>query len=146
MKRDVIRQSIIILALIGVALAVYLLYEQWMRPLRPFCSLSSTINCDPIISGPLAHTFGIPTPLYGLVGYAVILLAALYRKTLPLIATAAFGVLFCLWIGYRELIGLGVVCPVCLACQVDMLAVFILSIALKRRQSTVSFTSLKTMQ
>lgn len=112
------------LAILGVLLACYLLYEQWMRPAAPFCSISSGINCDPIISGPLAKTWGVPTPLFGLLGYAAIFLLALARKGAWALAVAVPGLAFCLWIGYRELVELGVLCPVCIACQADMIAVF----------------------
>src|SRR3989344_2354288 len=69
-----------ILASIGVLLSVYLLWQQFFRPEFQPCYINSFINCDAIISGPVARTFGIPTPLYGLIGYLVILYAHFLEK------------------------------------------------------------------
>lgn len=124
------------LAVIGIILALYLLWEQLFHPSFQPCSINSTVNCDAIISGAVAKTLGIPTPLYGLAGYIVILLAAIYQKRKLLLGVATFGLLFCLWIAFREIIQLHVICPVCLLCQADMLTTFIISIILAKRALT----------
>ena len=117
-----------ILASIGVLLSVYLLWQQFFRPEFQPCYINSFINCDAIISGPVARTFGIPTPLYGLIGYLVILYAAFFRKKRLLIGMASFGLLFCLSIGYIELFQLDVICPICITCQLVMITIFILAL------------------
>jgi uncharacterized membrane protein len=122
-----------ILATFGVILAVYLLWQQVFRPDFQICNFSETVNCDAIISGPVAKTLGIPTPLYGLIGYTVIYFAAVLRKSKLMLGMATFGLLFCLWIGYRELFELNVVCPVCIGCQLTMISVFALSFIVNRR-------------
>ena len=48
---------------------------------------------------------------------------------------AAFGLAFCLYIAFRELVQLRVVCPVCILCQIDMITVFTLGILLIRKDS-----------
>jgi uncharacterized membrane protein len=126
-----------VLSMAGILLALYLLWEQWSGA-PSLCSINATINCDAIIKGAVARTFGIPTPLYGLVGYMVIFAAAVFKKTPLLLGMATFGLAFCLWIGYRELFELHVVCPVCILCQCIMLLVFALAIlAFKKRHSHV---------
>lgn len=118
------------LATFGILLAVYLLFEQATHsPFQP-CNISSTVNCNAIILGPVAKTFGVPTPLIGLVGYVVILIAAFLKKKKTILGMAIFGLIFCLWIAYKELFLFHVVCPVCILCQLDMIAVFILGIVL----------------
>ena len=117
-----------ILALIGVGLAVYLLVEQITQTSFRPCTINATINCDAIISGEVSKTLGIPTPLYGLVGYIVIFLATTFKNKKLLIGTASFGLAFCLWIAYRELFELRVICPVCIACQLIMISVFYLAV------------------
>lgn len=117
-----------ILSIIGVILAIYLLVEQFTQSSFRPCTINDTINCDAIISGPVAKTLGIPTPLYGLIGYIVIFIAATLRKKKLLISMAAFGLVFCLWIAYQELVILRVICPVCIACQVIMISVFSLAL------------------
>lgn len=120
------------LSLIGVILAVFLLWEQLYSPSFQPCNINATINCDAVISGVLAKTFGIPTPLYGLMGYIVIFFAAIFQKKKLLLATATFGLGFCLWIAYRELFELRVLCPVCIICQLIMITVFSMGIFLNR--------------
>lgn len=117
-----------ILSVFGVLLAVYLLWEQYTKPLVPPCTINSYINCNAIISGPVANTFGIPTPLYGLIGYIVIFFAALLKKNKILFFMATFGLVFCLWIAYQEIVLLRVICPVCIGCQLIMATIFLLSI------------------
>jgi uncharacterized membrane protein len=122
-----------ILAVIGITLAIYLLWSQITRPSFQPCRINSTVNCDAIISGPVAKTLGLPTPLFGLVGYIVIFLSAVYKNKKLLLGMAALGLVFCLWIAYREIFELGVICPVCIACQVIMIMVFILAFVLNKK-------------
>jgi uncharacterized membrane protein len=117
-----------ILSIIGILLAVYLLWQQFFRPAFKPCYISSVVNCDAIVSGPVAKTLGLPTPLYGLIGYIVIFLAAQFRRKKLMLGMATFGLVFCLWIAYQELFLLHVICPVCITCQIIMITVFVVSI------------------
>ena len=121
-----------VLSSIGVLLALYLLWEQLSHsPFRP-CDINSVVNCDAIISGAVSKTLGIPTPLYGLIGYIVIFISATFQWKRLLLAMATFGLAFCLWIGSIELFQLHVVCPVCITCQLVMITVFVLGVLLQR--------------
>lgn len=121
--------------MIGIILAVYLLWQQFYHPAFQPCNINATINCEAVISGPVAKTFGIPTPLYGLIGYIVIFFAAIYKWKKLLFGMATFGLLFCMWIGYKELFELRVICPICITCQLIMISVFSLGVAaLKRKE------------
>src|SRR5690348_10586340 len=82
-----------VLSCVGVFLAVYLLWQQIARPAFQPCNINSFINCEAVISGPVAKTFGLPTPLYGLIGYFVIFLAAVFRKEKLLLGMASFGLI-----------------------------------------------------
>lgn len=113
------------LAIFGVLLALYLFYE-YLAPVHPtLCYVNSYINCEASTKGPLANTLGIPTALWGLTGYLVILISALKKWRRLLLATATFGLLFCLRITYLEIFVVRALCPVCLMCQLDMIALFI---------------------
>lgn len=124
-----------VLSLIGVVLAIYLLYEQFTKPAFTPCYINSKVNCDAIISGSVAKTFGIPTPLIGLIGYIVIFIAATIRQKILLISMAAFGLIFCLSIAYIELVQLQVICTVCIACQLLMIAVFSMAVIINRQKT-----------
>lgn len=124
-----------ILAVVGILLAVYLLWQQAFHPSLQLCNISSTVNCDAIINGAVAKTLGIPTPLIGLTGYIFILIGAFKKLPKLVMGMATFGLLFCLYIGAREIFQLHVLCPVCILCQLDMITVFILGILLNRKSS-----------
>lgn len=121
-----------ILSVLGILLGAYLLWQQMAQPLFKPCNINATINCEAVISGPVAKTLGIPTPLYGLIGYTVILFAAIYKKPKLLLGTTIFGLGFCLWLAYVELFQLRVICPICIACQLIMLTIFILALRIKK--------------
>lgn len=123
-----------ILAAIGIVLALFLLWEQLFHPSFQPCRINSTINCDAVISGAVAKTLGIPTPLYGLIGYIVMMLAAIYRKKKLLLGMATFGLAFCMWIAYVEIIQLHVICPVCIGCDIDIIITFILAFTIFRHK------------
>lgn len=133
MKKESIFKYVKWLAMFGVLLAVYLLWQQIAQPAFKPCSINATINCDAVITGPVSKTFGISTPLFGLVGYVVILIASILKKPKLMLSMATFGLVFCLWIAYQELVLLRVICPVCILCQIVMLSVFTLSIMVQKK-------------
>lgn len=134
MKTTKIYSVIKVLSSIGILLSVYLLWQQFFRPAFQPCYVNSFINCDAVISGPVAKTFGIPTPLYGFIGYIVIMYAAFSQRAKLLLGMATFGLLFCLYLAYVELIQLRVICPVCISCQVIMIGVFALGLKLRQQE------------
>jgi uncharacterized membrane protein len=123
------------LAVLGIVLAVYLLWERYATPDFQPCNVNSRVNCNAIISGEVSNTWGIPTPIIGLTGYIIILLASIFKKPRLLLAMATFGLCFCLWIGFRELFQLHVVCPVCITCQLAMTTIFVLSLILNFKKN-----------
>ena len=135
MKANKLLVTVAYLSFIGVLLAVYLLWQQFFKPAFQPCNINSWINCNAVITGPVAYTFGLPTPLYGLIGYLVMIVASLSHNRKLLFATASFGLLFCGYIAFEELIVLRVLCPVCIMCQLIMVSVFSMSVLLVRGTS-----------
>lgn len=123
------------LSIIGIGLALFLLWEQFFHPSFQPCNINSTVNCNAVISGVVSKTLGIPTPLIGLIGYIFILIGAFRKNPKLILGMSSFGLAFCLYIAYRELFQLHVVCPVCILCQLDMITVFIMGIILNHRTS-----------
>lgn len=134
MQTPALYRYISILSIIGIFLAIYLLWQQIFRPEFQPCTINATVNCDAVISGEVASTFGIPTPLIGLAGYVIILFSSLFKQKKLILGMAAFGLAFCLWIAYKELFQLRVICPVCIACQLIMTTIFGLSVALNKKR------------
>lgn len=134
MKTNKLLVTVAYLSFIGILLSVYLLWQQFFKPAFQPCNINSWINCDAVITGPVAKTFGVPTPLFGLIGYIVMMIASLAHNRKLLFAMASFGLLFCGYIAYQELIVLRVLCPVCIMCQLIMLSVFTMSVILSREK------------
>jgi uncharacterized membrane protein len=124
-----------VLAVIGISLALFLLWERYFKPSFQPCNINSTVNCNAIINGEVSDTLGIPTPIIGLLGYLFILFFAFKRNARWVLGMATFGLVFCLYIAFRELFQLHVVCPVCILCQIDMITVFVLGILLTCKSS-----------
>lgn len=122
------------LAVFGMGLALYLLYEYFAPPHVSLCYVNQTVNCEASTKGVLANTLGIPTAIYGLVGYAVIFVAAIKKWRRVLLGVATFGLLFCLRITFLELFVVKAICPVCLACQLIMIILFGLGLLLNKRE------------
>jgi len=116
------------LSIIGIGLAIYLLYYYFASSQPQVCNLGSTINCQAVTKGDLRNFLGLPVALYGLMGYIFIAYASLARNQKLHLAMTSFGLIFCLRLTYLEIFQLKVICPVCLICQSIMFLVFALSI------------------
>lgn len=126
-----------ILAGIGIILASYLFYS-YLAPVPPgLCDINSTINCDAVTKGSLAEFLGVPVSLVGLIGYITILYASLMKFKKLHLFMVSFGMVFCLRLTYLEIFREKVFCPVCGACQLVMLILFIISLKLNRAHDSV---------
>jgi uncharacterized membrane protein len=130
LTKNNIWKALIGLSVLGILLATYLFYNFLTRPLIESCYFNSQINCDAVTKGSLSTLFGIPVSLIGLVGYITILFSSIFKKKMLVLGMSTFGMVFCLFITYQEIFILRVICPVCLACQLVMLIVFLLAIYL----------------
>ena len=119
-------------------MALYLFVNYLTQPVYRLCTINEKINCDAVISGEVSTTLGIPTALYGLIGYTVILVAAFLGKKKLMLGMALFGTLFCLRITYIEVFQINVICPVCLLCQIDMLALLFISYKAVKKKGEVT--------
>lgn len=127
------------LSVMGLVLAAYLMYQYLKPAYGGICNINDRFNCLPTTKGELKNFLGIPVPVIGGIGYGVILVSSLLRKPKLLFAMAAFGTLFCLRITFLEVFVVKVICPVCIICQIVMLAVFVCSLVLlKRPESSAS--------
>lgn len=124
---------IALLAAIGIGLASYLLYETLAPVHISPCYINASVNCEASTKGSLSTLFGIPVAIYGLAGYIFILLAALKKWRRVVFGVSLFGLIFCLRITILEVFALKVICPVCLACQINMILLFLLAIPLLKK-------------
>ncbi|WP_341720117.1 vitamin K epoxide reductase family protein [Micromonospora sp. FIMYZ51] len=100
----------------------------------PTCSINPILSCGSVMNTPQAAAFGIPNPLLGIAGFAVVttlgvvLLAGVRLPGwfwLGLQAGATFGVVFVHWLIYQSLYVIGALCPYCMVVWVVTIAIFL---------------------
>jgi uncharacterized membrane protein len=112
-----------VLAVIGLAIAVYLSYVE-VSETRAVCGPVG--NCNAVQNSPYAKLFGLlPIPVMGMFGYAAIIIAWFFRQFGPellkrlarivLWGLAIFSVLFSSYLTFLEPFVIGASCAFCLA-------------------------------
>ena len=133
------RQAIAVLALAGVFVSLYL----WLHKLGVIGVLQcGTGGCDTVQASPYADFLGIPVALYGVVGYAALLvlsLAAAQQPDVPRLDTAlailaSLGFLFTGYLTALELFVIHAICRWCVASAAIITGIMVLSLAPVRRR------------
>jgi uncharacterized membrane protein len=129
MSARALRITLIVLTVLGAALASYLTYIHYAG-IKPVCTAGNT--CLKVQSSEYAKLAGIPVALIGLLGYIAILgsLLAPENETSRL-ATMAFTLIgfgFSAYLTYRELFSLHAVCEECATSAVLMTVMMLLSV------------------
>jgi uncharacterized membrane protein len=105
-----------------------------------FCDLSSSVSCSTVLQSPYSKVFGIPFPWVALVVYPVLFVLAWvgYRterrtpaRALTILSGA--GVLFNLFIMYREIFFIKAFCILCAVCTVIIITIFLVSRSLLKK-------------
>jgi uncharacterized membrane protein len=134
------RQTIVVLALLGLLVATYL----WLYKIGVIGVLQcGTGSCEAVQASRYAELFGIPVAVIGVAGYALLLgvglvgvrpaFAADRRVTLLLAALATGGVAFALYLTAIELFVLRAICRWCVASAVIITAIWVLALGALRR-------------
>jgi uncharacterized membrane protein len=126
MSDRALRTTIASLAVVGLAVAGYLVYVHYAG-VAPICSIAH--GCEIVQSSSYAKLGGIPVAVLGLLGYAAILLASLVRAEAARAAAAGIavtGAAFSGWLTYVEVARIHAICPWCVlsAGVMVLLAVF----------------------
>lgn len=136
------RQTIAILALVGLFIALYL----WMHKMGWIGELQcGTGSCEIVQASRYAELFGFPVALYGVIGYAGIFAAALaavqpaWRETrspaLLLAGLSTLGFAFTIYLTSISLFVIHATCRWCLASGAIMTTIWLLSLSVARRAS-----------
>jgi uncharacterized membrane protein len=135
------RQTIAVLALVGLFVSLYL----WLHRIGMIGTLScgAAGGCETVQTSPYAVFLGRPVALYGVGGYAVLLalgLAGLHpRLAAPralalvtvLVATAGFA--FTLYLKYLEFFVIHAVCRWCVVSAAIITGIWVLALVAWRR-------------
>ena len=116
----------IVLALSGVALSGYLLFNHYGLVDGAVCSISATVSCDAVNRSGYAVLIGVPVALWGLLGFLAIFAVAYLgrfhsgtwigsRAGIFILALAVLGATFASYLSYLEVFVIHSICPLCVA-------------------------------
>lgn len=133
---------IMLAATVGLAVSAYAFLHNRGFSSGSFCTLGDTFDCDVVNKGPYSVMFGVPVALVGVAGYLFLLVAAALKRrdmhdrtlTKLLVAGAAGGTAFALYLTGIEAFVLKSWCLLCITSQVSILLILILSIILFRQE------------
>jgi uncharacterized membrane protein len=120
--------SIAGVALVGVAIATYLVYVHYAG-IKPLCAAGNG-GCEKVQTSDYSKLAGIPVADLGLAGYIAILASLFVRGDLGRMAGAAIalsGFGFSLYLTYREIYTIKAICQWCVGSAVLMTALAILT-------------------
>ena len=89
----------------------------------PSCSINPVLSCGSVINTPQASVFGPPNPLFGVIGFTVVIVTGVLAVTkvqLPrwywvgLMGGVGVAVAFVHWLKYETLYEIGALCPYCM--------------------------------
>ena len=137
------RQTIAVLALVGLFVALYL----WLHALGIGGPLKcGTGGCDTVQTSRWAVFLGMPVAFYGVVGYLLVLLvavaglrpAALAQRqwSVLLAALSTVGFLFTIYLTYLEFFVIQAICRWCVGSAVIITAIWIVSLLALRSPAT----------
>ena len=124
---------IFVLSVLGITMAIYVL-QSFIRQ-SPIVCIST--GCEVVRKSPYSYPFGIPVPLFGLVGYTILAISAFLRtmnykrRTMNILknimlGVAIFGVCFVSWFTYTEIFVIRGICMWCAISAINMLIIFLL--------------------
>jgi uncharacterized membrane protein len=128
MSPTVLKRAMLVITVLGTALAIYLTYIHY-KGLNPLCSLGQ--SCIKVQSSQWSKVGGIPVALIGLIGYVGILLAQLIPEReeirLALLGMTLIGFVFSAYLTYREIFSIKAICEECATSAVFLTILLILS-------------------
>jgi len=124
----------IVLVIIGLAVSVYMTIYKYTGN-DGMCLGSG--DCSTVNASRFSEVNGIPVAVFGIAGYAAILIVLFYENknqffrkngTLMVFGMSLTGFLFTIWLVYVELELLKAICPFCVTSQVAMTIIFIIAV------------------
>jgi uncharacterized membrane protein len=117
-----------IIALLGLAIMVYLTYIHYANA-SSFCDISETVSCDVVTTSIYSEVFGIPVSVTGIGFFAVVILLMWFSKSKQVYHTTFFLTLFVLmpslYLSLLEATVIGAWCPLCETSKVLMVGILI---------------------
>jgi uncharacterized membrane protein len=118
-----VTKAIAALALLGLAISIYLTYVHYAG-IEPVCS--SISNCERVQNSEYAELLGIPVAVLGIAGYAAIL-ASLFTRVEVTALLAYLAVAFSAYLTSAELFKIDAICQWCVGSAIVTLAIAVLA-------------------
>jgi uncharacterized membrane protein len=129
MSSRTLRVTMLVLAVLGLAVASYLTYVHFAG-IKPACTAGE--SCTKVQTSVYSKLAGVPVALIGLIGYIVIVASLLAPESENArLATMAFtlvGFGFSAYLTYRELFSIHAICEWCASSAVIMTVLMCLSL------------------
>lgn len=141
-KQKLINRLIFFLSLAGLGISVYLLYTYTTN--SPIVCINA--GCESVRNSPFANPFGIPMPLFGVLGYAFLIILTVFKTlqfslekvlTRLLFLASGAGFLFSVYLTGIEAFIIKKYCMWCLASAAIMTIIFLLSRQLYAKNTPV---------
>lgn len=135
-------RTIVVFAAAGVGISTYSYLHNAGIADGSVCTIGEAFNCDIVNGSQYSKIFGIPVSLLGIIGYAFMGVAALLKYFRPddrgvmnfLLLAVTGGLLFSLYLTAIEAFVLYAWCILCLTSQAIILAIFLMSIFVWKRE------------
>jgi uncharacterized membrane protein len=128
-RSDRLRRAMIVLAVVGLAVAAYLTYVHY-ADIRPACTAGTA--CVKVQTSVWSKVGGVPVALLGLIGYVGILASLLLpdreETRLATLGMTLIGVGFSGYLTYRELFSIHAICEWCVSSAVILSFLFICAV------------------
>jgi uncharacterized membrane protein len=118
-----VTKAIAALALLGLAIGIYLTYVHYAG-IEPVCS--SISNCERVQSSEYADLLGIPVAVLGIAGYAAIL-ASLFTRVEVTALLAYLAMAFSAYLTWAEVFKIDAICQWCVGSAIVTLAIAVLA-------------------
>ncbi len=130
MSARALRITMLVLTVLGVALASYLTYIHYAG-IKPLCGTNGG-GCEIVQTSKYSTLVGVPVALIGLLGYIAILGSLLVpeseRSRLATVAFTVVGFGFSAYLTYRELFSIHHICEYCVSSAVIVTILMCLSV------------------
>jgi uncharacterized membrane protein len=130
MSARTLRIAMIVLTVLGIALASYLTYIHYAG-IKPLCGTNGG-GCEIVQTSQYSELVGVPVALIGLLGYVAILGSLLLPESeTSRLATVVFTVVGCgfsAYLTYRELFSIHHICEYCVSSAVLVTILMVLAV------------------
>jgi uncharacterized membrane protein len=130
MSRRTLRITLLVLTVLGLAVASYLTYVHYSG-IKPLCGTNGG-GCEIVQTSVYSKLAGVPVALIGLLGYIAILASLLVPESeTSRLATMAFTIVgfgFSAYLTYRELFSIHHICEYCVSSAVIVTILMCLSV------------------